>query len=368
MAGDKIRYAKQAANYVIDQLTPQDYVSIVIYDHEVNVIQTATPVRNKNLIKAKIDAITDRGNTNLMGGALEGYQQVQQFYNASNINRVLLLSDGLANQGITNPTQIRSMIQSKTRNEGISISTFGVGLDYNEDLMTTMAEHGAGNYYFIGKPGDIPGIFARELNALNESIAMGASLKITLPESVNVEQVYGQSYEQHGRTLNVHMQNLFAKETKGILIRYSIQSGVEGDLSFSSVLNYHDADDEQSGQIINTNRCTFTSNDQVYQHSYNDWVSSQVALYESNEQLDQAMKAVDRGQYEEARELVKKNEDYIRSRPKTVKATPAVQQAKAVNEAYKNKLEQVAGMAADEIKYLQKDTKNSNYELRAKKK
>jgi Ca-activated chloride channel family protein len=167
MAGDKINNAKKAAKYIVDQLSPEDYLSIVIYDGSVDVLQYATPVLNKYSIKSKIDGITDRGSTNLMGGALEGYAQVKRYYNASFINRVLLLSDGLANQGITDPNQIQQLVRQKNKLEGISISTFGVGRDYNEDLMTSMAETGTGNYYFIDNAKEIAGIFKKELNNLS---------------------------------------------------------------------------------------------------------------------------------------------------------------------------------------------------------
>ncbi|MCC6448571.1 MAG: VWA domain-containing protein, partial [Chitinophagaceae bacterium] len=130
MRGDKIYNAKNAAKYIIDQLNENDYVSIVIYDDEIDVLQEATHPFNKRAIKQKIDAIKERASTNLMGGAEAGYRQVKRNYNDRYINRVLLLSDGMANAGITNPREINHIIRNHNNNDGITISTFGLGLDY----------------------------------------------------------------------------------------------------------------------------------------------------------------------------------------------------------------------------------------------
>lgn len=367
MAGDKIQNARQAAKYVVDQLGPEDYLSIVIYDGSVNVLQSAIPVRNKSMIKNKIDQIVERGSTNLMGGAMEGYSQVKQHYNSGYINRVLLLSDGLANQGITSPSQIENIIRNKNRMDGISISTFGVGLDYNEDLMTSIAENGTGNYYFIGNARDIAGIFEKELNGLSEVIAQNAELKITVPEFVNIDKVYGFKYDQQGRTLSIKFHDIFSNETKGVLIRYTVQAGRNIPVNFTSTLNYMDAETERNSAITLYNKNEFTTNENLYNTSYSDWVQTQVAIYESNETLEQAMKEVDKGNYEEAKKLVRKNDDYIKSKPQAVQQAPAMQGAKTVNAEYESKIENVQNMAVEDIKYMQKDSKSSNYKVRSKK-
>jgi Ca-activated chloride channel family protein len=367
MAGDKINNAKKAAKYIVDQLSPEDYLSIVIYDGSVDVLQYATPVLNKYSIKSKIDGITDRGSTNLMGGALEGYAQVKRYYNASFINRVLLLSDGLANQGITDPNQIQQLVRQKNKLEGISISTFGVGRDYNEDLMTSMAETGTGNYYFIDNANEIAGIFKKELNNLSEVMAQRAELKITIPEYVNIDRVYGQQYEQEGRILTIRLHDIFSEETKGVLIKYTIQAGRNTTVSFNTALSYYDPMQERNAGIMLTNKNEFTSNEKLYSTSFSEWVSTQVAMYESNETLERAMKEVDKGHYEEAKKLVKQNDDYIRSKPAAIQQAPAMLGAASVNESYNKKLDEVETMSREDIKYMQKESKNSNYKVRSKK-
>ncbi|MBL7754320.1 MAG: VWA domain-containing protein [Chitinophagaceae bacterium] len=367
MAGDKMRNAREAAKHVVDQMGPEDYLSIVIYDSQIDVLQPATRVMNRQQFKNIIDRIYDRGGTNLMGGAMKGYQEVQKNYDDSRINRVLLLSDGLANEGITNPREIDRIVQGKLRENGVSISTFGVGNDYNEDLMTAMAETGSGNYYFIGQPHDIAGIFQRELNGLKEVLAQRTELRIELPDELNVEKVYGYRYQQNGRILTVKFHDLFAGDTKGILIRYKVAPGMNRPLKISTSLSFYDAQSQRQERMSLMNRCEFTTDEYTYNRSFSEWVASQQALYESNERLEMAMKEVDKGNYQEARKLVNENKEYMKSKAVLVEKSEELKRAETTNAGYQSKIEDVESMPVEEVKVMQKATKSSNYQLRNKK-
>ena len=96
----------------------------------------------------------------------------------------MLISDGLANAGLTDPKLIKIKVQQYKDNDGITISTFGVGLNYNEVLMTEMAETGNGNYHFIDKVEKMASIFDYELNGLLKVIAQNTELMIKLPSGV----------------------------------------------------------------------------------------------------------------------------------------------------------------------------------------
>lgn len=367
MAGDKIRNARQAAKHIVDKMGPEDHLSIVIYDSQIDVLQPAVRVTNKQSIKNLIDRITDRGGTNLMGGALKGYEEVRKFYNPTYVNRVLLLSDGLANEGITNPTEIERLVRNKIKENGISISTFGVGNDYNEDLMTAMAENGSGNYYFISNPQDVAGIFQKELNGLMDVLAQRTELKITLPDEVNVEKVFGYRFEQIGRVLTIRFHDVMAGETKGVLVRYRVRNGVNLPLRFTSSLSFIEPETGRQKRMNQENRCEFTTDNYTYNRSFSEWVASQVTLYESNERLEMAMKEVDKGNYQEARKMVQENNAYIKQKSHLVSKSPELQKVESTNASYDSQIKDVEAMPADEIKYLQKATKSTNYQLRNKK-
>lgn len=368
MAGEKIQNAKKAAKHIVDQLSPEDYLSIVIYDGTIDVLQQTVQVRNKQLIKNKIESITDRGGTNLMGGAQKGYDEVKRYCKPGYINRVLLLSDGQANEGITNPNQIEQIVRRQSQQDGISISTFGLGNDYNEDLMTAMAESGSGNYYFIDHAEKIASIFKKELNGLMEVVAQNAELTLTIPEYVNIDKVYGYKHEQIGRILKIKLHDIFSEDTKGLLIRYHVSRNTNSTVSFATQLKFKDVSSNESQLVGLVNRCEFTNSLNVYNEHFNEWVSAQVALYQSNEQLEMAMKEVDNGNYEKARTIVKQNKAYMSTKSVLVDKSPELQKAQSTNESYDLNISNVEAMPAEEKKYMQKATKSDNYMIRNKKK
>src|SRR5687767_9788241 len=82
-------------------------------------------------------------------------------YRPDHVNRVILLSDGLANVGIIDPSQIAALAQ-RIRENSVSVSTMGVGVDFNETLMANVADHSGGNYYYISKDVNMADVFRRE--------------------------------------------------------------------------------------------------------------------------------------------------------------------------------------------------------------
>ena len=136
MKGEKMDRAIEAASHIVDQLSSTDWVSIVAYGDDVEVIQPAIYASRKDMIKEKIKRIKPRGGTNLWGGCETGYYQVMNHAKPGYINHVFLVSDGLANVGITSSKNIKGNVQRFKNEEGITLSCFGVGLDFNEVLLS----------------------------------------------------------------------------------------------------------------------------------------------------------------------------------------------------------------------------------------
>jgi Ca-activated chloride channel family protein len=233
----KLEYAKEAVKFVIDNLGSADKLSLVIYDTEVDLLSASAPVTNKELLKAKVDAIRDNGSTNLSGGMLEGYAQTKSTFDPKNVNRVLLLSDGLANHGITDPLKLQDIAKQKAREEGISISTFGIGADFNEDLMTNLAENGSGNYYFINSSDKIPEIFAQELKGLLSVVAQNSKLKIKYPGyNLKLTKVFGCPYAGSEGEVLIDFKDIFSEEEKVVLLKFEITKPVRSLKSYTSII------------------------------------------------------------------------------------------------------------------------------------
>lgn len=367
MSGDKIKYVKEAAKFVVNNMSKDDILSIIIYDDQVEVLQEATKVENKQLIINKITQITDRGSTNLTGGMLQGYTQVKANYKTGFVNRVLILSDGLANQGITDPTEIQKIVQKKNTEDGISISTFGVGSDYNEDLMTAMAEYGAGNYYFIDSPDKIPSIFEKELKGLMSVVAQNSNLNIELPESVELLKVYGYKYNFNNNIININFRDVFSEEQKGVLIKYRIKDSAPKSILFKSTLAYDDATTYKNESINLSITQQFTDNVKNYEQAYIEKIQEQIILFEANEKLELAIKEADNGNYNKAKMYLQENTLYLNQNKSLLDKSPELQKLQKVNDDYDSNLEDAENMSMDEVKIMQKTNKSMSYDIKKKK-
>src|SRR5262245_34318875 len=185
---NKMGFAREAAIYAVQQLLHTDRVSVIIFDDEVETIVPNTLGENKGRIVELIQRVEPGGSTALHGGWQEGARQVRRHLLADGLNRVLLLSDGLANVGETNPDAIATDVNRLAR-EGISTTTMGVGDDYNEDLMEAMARSGDGNYYYIESPQQLPDIFQVELKGLMATCGNTVSLGLEPRGDVIVAEV-----------------------------------------------------------------------------------------------------------------------------------------------------------------------------------
>src|SRR6056297_1615193 len=122
MSGKKLRRAKEAAAAAIDRLRDDDIVSVVMYDSNVTVLVPATKATDRQSIKAAIDSVTAGSSTALFAGVSKGGAEVRKFLDKDQVNRVILLSDGLANVGPDSPQELEGLGRSLMK-EGISVST-----------------------------------------------------------------------------------------------------------------------------------------------------------------------------------------------------------------------------------------------------
>jgi Ca-activated chloride channel homolog len=367
MQGEKMEYAKKAAKEIVNKLSPDDYVSVVIYDDNVEVIQTSVQVLDKSTITGKIDKIQSDGSTNLWGGTEKGYDQVKSNYKRNYVNRVLLISDGLANVGVTSNYEIKKRVQDYKDQQGITLSTFGVGLDYNELLMTDMAESGSGNYYFIDSPDKMTALFDKELNGLLNVAAQNAELKIKLPTGVKLQKVFAAKYEEKGDEVSFQYRDLFSEETKGVLLRFSIDDKTYQPLKFISTLSYDDISDSKRKSLVNENILNPCQDINTWLTYYNKSVLQQTILFVANENMEKAMLEADKGDYNKARGLITENEGYLKSNAQYVDELAELKMMDSTNKKYFIQLQSAETMNADSVKYMQKSNKEKSYKLRNKK-
>jgi Ca-activated chloride channel family protein len=368
MTGAKLQNVKKAADYLIDKLNDKDMLSIVVYESQVGVLQKSARVTDKKYLHDIIASIETAGGTNLCGGMTEGFNQVKNAYKSGYVNRVLLLSDGLANEGISDPLVLQNTAKKWFNGESISISTFGVGNDYNENLMTALAENGGGNYYYIKEPTQIPSLFEKEVNGLLSLVAKQATLKFTLPQQVVVTRVYGGNYEMDRNVMTVNLKDIFAKETKGILVKFKIKQGANTELPVVTHLDFEDATaNNRKAAIENLNVIKPVTDLKMYMANFSERVMQQCTMFESNDLLEKTMKAVDERNYDKARTLGFTTQVYLTGNKSKFTPTKEIQLQDSVVGTYNTELKTIERKNATELKEVQKMSKSANYSIRGKK-
>jgi Ca-activated chloride channel family protein len=188
MSGDKIARAREAAMYCVDQMLPSDRLSVVVFDDRIDVLFPSESVTNKQSMKNLISRIQSRGSTALHEAWVRGGLTITEQMLAGGINRVLLITDGLANVGLTNPDEIVSQAMELYK-RGVSTSTIGIGDDFNEDLLLQMAEAAGGNAWHVVEPDDMQRIFQVELDGLVAQFAHTVSLSLIPADGVRIVDV-----------------------------------------------------------------------------------------------------------------------------------------------------------------------------------
>lgn len=190
MAEDgKLDYTLAAAGQVIENLTDRDMGSFVAFNHEVIVLSPAGEVVNKPFLLHRLEEVSASGWTDISAGLLEGIAQVRSRAAPGQVKHVLLLTDGLANRGVTGRDSLQTIAQ-KARADGIGLSTMGVGAEFDETLLAGLAAAGEGRYTYVRSPEQIPTAFAEELQGLLHVAAQNARLRISV-EGGRIARVYG---------------------------------------------------------------------------------------------------------------------------------------------------------------------------------
>lgn len=187
MAGRPLEEARRCAEYVISKLRPTDSVSLVQFDNRVQRLWPAVPLADGAPLRAALASIHSGGNTHLHGGWREGADTLADVP-GQGLKRVILLSDGQANEGLTEPAAIAAQC-AEWAVKGITTSTYGLGNHFNEELMVAMARAGGGNHYYGDTAEDLMEPFQQELELLGNLCLRDLRLQASAPDGVKVEMV-----------------------------------------------------------------------------------------------------------------------------------------------------------------------------------
>jgi Ca-activated chloride channel family protein len=320
MVGDKLDFVKQAAQHLVQRLGANDHFSLVTYNENVEVNVPPTPVVHKDAINLTIGAMKAGGTTNLSGGWLQGATLVEQHAAVGQVNRVLLLTDGLANQGVTEPDRLAAMARQK-REEGITTTTMGVGMDFNEDLLTRMASEGGGGFYFIDHADQAPAMFAEELSDLLSVVGQNLSITLSLRPTVRMVRqlnAYPADVDDQARVLTFRLGDLYADELKTLVLELTIPAlKALGTVQVADLHFAYDelADDRVTHQTLDLPVMVNAVPDDAYQQPPSDEaVLKSALLLRAARAREEAIKRADAGDFEVASQVLSGAADELQSK------------------------------------------------------
>jgi Ca-activated chloride channel homolog len=228
MSGQKIHDARLAVLRLIERLTDKDRLAVVAYSNGANTVWPLTHMTDvhRSQAEAAVRQIFTGGGTNLGGGLSEGISALMQVPARERQRKLILISDGLANQGITDPIALGNMAAGAAEHN-FTVSTVGVGLDFNEILMTTLADHGAGRYYFLEDPRTFAQVFDKELQATRTVAASGLEIHIPQTDGMRLVNAGGYPITTQGKVAVVRPGDLLSGQQRTLYLTFQVPTDKE---------------------------------------------------------------------------------------------------------------------------------------------
>ena len=309
MGGDRIAKAREAAIAAVRRLDERDYVSVVVFDDRIDVLagaQTASEA-NKAAIVEKLRTVEARGSTAIFGGVSAGASEIRKNLARKLVNRIVLLSDGEANVGPSSPEEL-GLLGASLVKEGVSVSTLGVGLGYNENLMAALATRSDGNTYFIENGDDVPRIFDAELGDAFQVAARDVKLSVRFRDAHPVELI-GRDGRIEDGVVTVDFNQIYSRQEKYVLVRTEFPVGKDGETrefaaaEVSWVLPGSDA----AGSAAATGSVAFSADAAKVKASADAKVLVQSVKTQNAIRTQRALELNSVGRFEEASRLMREN-------------------------------------------------------------
>jgi len=216
----KMSLLKEVATKFVQNLTDKDEISIVTFTSDVKCILPMTKADKKADIQAAIERLEPQWSTNMSGGVSEGFSRINAKFKG--VQRLMLLTDGLANVGIMGDDHDGFINLVKAKDSACTVSTFAFGNDADLDLLQALAREGGGNFYYI-KDADISSIFARELGGIASCMGQNIKIKVAPSDKNEVVEVLNDfNIEDENGVATISADDIYAEESKHILVKMKL--------------------------------------------------------------------------------------------------------------------------------------------------
>lgn len=308
MSGQKIQKAKEAALTALHRLGARDLFSLTTYSAGAHTEVPAQSAGNRRWIEKQIRAISTGGNTALFAGVSQGASEVRKNGSEEYIHRILLLSDGLANSGPSSPEEL-GRLGAALRKEGISVTTIGVGNDYNEDLMTRMAQNSDGNTYFVESSRDLPNIFNQELGDVLSVVASQVTVEIQFQSGIKPLRIIGRDGYIGAHNVTVTLNQLYGGQEKYALIEVELPASEAGEIRpvAEAHCSYQDMIANRPAHSRGATQVRFSQQAAEVKQGVNIAVSKEVLRNEIAEAQEEAVSSADQRDYDQAADTLRRN-------------------------------------------------------------
>jgi len=324
MQGLRIAQAREAAAMAINRLGPNDIASVVVFDTRADVLVPAQRVTDPRYFAQRIQQVGVGGSTAIHDGVLRGRDEVLRFMDARRLNRIVLLSDGQANVGPSRPDDF-ARLGAALLAHGVSVSTIGLGLGYNEDLMLQLARSSDGNHAFASEPADLINIFNREFNDVLASCAQTVSIDIELKAGVRAVRALSRDGTIAGSKAQFRLNQVYASTEHYVLLEVELDQALavagaaEQELGTVKVA-YTQGQNGDRQTLATPIRGRFTASEAEVKAGADAKVAEAVVEQVVLERGRQAVVLRDQGRFDEAQGLLQQNAQDIKAYAATAKS------------------------------------------------
>ncbi len=312
MEGERIDQAKEAALMAVERLGERDTLGIVAYSDEAVVLSPAARLRSTDRVREEIRRLRADGRTALYAGVSQGIRELKPWVDPYAVNRIILLSDGLANVGPSSPKELEDLGREAAR-ENITVTTIGLGLGYNEDLMTRLALASDGNHAFVEHPDDLVDIFNKEFGDVLSAIGSDVDIIIECPGGFRPMRALGRDARIEGQKVRLNMGKVYGKQEKYVVLELEVAKAVaNGAPKAANVeVTYTDLASKQKKSLQGKADIRFTRDAAAAKASVDGEVMASVTRQIATENNEKAVSLRDSGKVDEARQVLKANVDYL---------------------------------------------------------
>lgn len=302
MQGKKIEYVIESGIEIIKNMKKNDIISVILFSTKAETIIKATHVNTKNKSKIidKVRQIETGGSTALHQGLIEGIEQIKANLNKKITNRIILMSDGEANVGLRSLDEIQNNIKNEINANPITISSFGVGEYFNEELIQGIADEFRGNYYYIEEADFIPRLILRELTGILSLMWRDLNIKfISDSEGIEIQKVLGYDVTNHTSFVG----EIRALDELYVICKYSIPSELSNNGKIKVILSYKDMfkdPQEQEKEVEFIVKITIEDSDLIDDLP----IIINLELFSMGTDIELARENMEKGEYDIAGELL----------------------------------------------------------------